>query len=81
MAIDNIYARCAEASRAIKEGADINKVERDVPEPSGKAPQKPKKSYRKMFDVQANCDKLAYVGVCLGDMKEIFKREKLKLNK
>ena len=81
MAIDNIYARCVEANKAVKDGIDINKVERDAPDASIKLQQKPKKSYRKMFEVQANCDKLAYVVNCLTDLKDIFRKDKLKVNK
>lgn len=81
MAIDNIYARCIEANKAIKEGTDINKVDKENISQNNNIHQKPKKTDKKMFEVQANCDKLSYVLNSLTDLKDIFKKDKHKFNR
>ena len=81
MAIDNIYARCIEANKAIKDGVDINKIDKENIDNSSKNQQKVKKGDRKMFEVQANCDKLSYVQNCLTDLKDIFRKDKLRHNR
>lgn len=81
MAIDNIYARCLDVNKAIKDGSDINKPDKENTDQNNKAQTKIKKSDKKMFEVQANCDKLSYVLNCLTDLRDIFKKDKLKVNR